>query len=1260
MRNAGWRLAALIALLLTGAAAADEPESGLLFKVTADHGAVADLARGEAQPNFIDKVRVIPDGAAGPGLRGDYDQVLAWQAAGNIYAERGTIAFFWRPGPTPAGTTPFPIFRVGYGDHTSWDMVWLRIDWNGHGFDAFVTDTGLSRTRVSFDYPAPKPDAWTHLAFSWDETTGVVLYVNGRPVARKAGPVVLDAQLDQFGPASRIISPHQVQSAYQFRRGGDIDELTIYDHALGDAGAAALAARQAPPPAPAPPAGLADPARRAAWLTRFGWNRPGDAPPLLTATVTTIRKVEFTDAVDVKERMTGANDGIPETTWPGVYNRSRLPGRHDYFELPDWNVYVDGGKAVTFALPDEPWNRLEIQGPADGRLTYIGADGHETPLAVRPAGQARTFNTFAPLRGGRLRFDNRLQETPLQEVAAYDVEPGAVPEGRPTLSYTVRGSAGPDFPATADLRTFINGRFPADERATVVAMPAGALALGPNRPVAGARPIVHLLIPHDFRDMPAGLPVGRFSYGWDALPDGLDGLAIDLPAMKVAAGPDGLIALNIQVKDPLWPARNMMDVSVSVKPGEARTLWLDTRDRMLPPGKSLYLTLASNADGFGPAALEGAKVRLVFKPRQQAMAEHVADRFAEVRDNMAFLVEEHTNSSRLSRFQRLDADLKDLLRVDPGNVRAREYLAEINPEAGWPAFEQPTPPPGVPLWAFRQVEDLKLVHRFVSWWIDERQAPYGDFGGGISDDDDLTQQWPPLALMGVEPDKIDRSLNRLIDAAYRNGMFTNGLSTIETDELHSYEEGANAIAEAAYLDYGDPRMLERLMATTAAYPRITGVNKAGHHHVISALYSGSHVVTEENWAWVRPYSHLILHPGLMLAGYNGDPAMRRLMTDLADGWLAHGKKNADGSWTWPAEINAVTDAGRNPLGPGTNGLNAAMQVFWQAYVFTGDAKYLGPIESVAARDPVAALSVLNPNVIGLLGREDSWGKAILARAAKGDDDPFVLDAAWRLTGDKTWLERLYAGEIQLDSQRMYMVTEGHWWSDRVELFSDSLQRERLGGLALRRNQIVPGNRVSWRFDDPADAERVAILVTDAKPDAFKVETYNLSDRPVTVMMVGGEVAPGQWRVVQRPGGTGAATGVHAFEKGVGVSLTLPPHATTLIDMALQTPGQPVWTRPDLGIGPYDVVRKGSGVSVTVHSLGSVGAAATRVVVEDAQGRVVAAAPLPALAAPEGYRPRTATVRLSLPASASGKLTVRIVTPAGVAEITQRNNTVSLP
>jgi Concanavalin A-like lectin/glucanases superfamily len=180
------------------------------------------------------------------------DQVLSWQAGANIFAQRGTLAFFWRA-RDPIGRNPFPLFRVGYGDHTSWDMVWLRMDWNGHGIDAFVTDDNLARVRVSYSIPeVPRADQWTHLALSWDETTGIRLYVNGVLAARKDAVAVLDSGLDQFGPHSRVVSPHQVQSAYSYLRGGDLDEIRIYDHALDDAGVAALAKSEVPNDGAAP------------------------------------------------------------------------------------------------------------------------------------------------------------------------------------------------------------------------------------------------------------------------------------------------------------------------------------------------------------------------------------------------------------------------------------------------------------------------------------------------------------------------------------------------------------------------------------------------------------------------------------------------------------------------------------------------------------------------------------------------------------------------------------------------------------------------------------------------------------------------------------------------------------------------------------------------------------------------------------------------------------------------------------------------
>src|SRR3954467_7626226 len=260
-------------LLLPAIAHAEAP--GLLFRVSADKGFMADQAGGDPVPNFQDKVSLVADGAMGRAIKWEDDGVLAWNAPGNIYAQRGTLAFFWRS-RTPVGEAPFVIFRVGFADHSSWDMAFLRIDWNGHGFDAFVTDANLARSRVSFVLPAaPKPDEWHHIAFAWDETVGVRLYVDGREAGRKDIKADYDTGLDQFGLAGRVVSPHQVQSRYSFMRGSDVDDIRIYDGML-DAGAVSALAAGGDPAGGLP---ASPPAERAAFLHRYGFDT-ASPPPL--------------------------------------------------------------------------------------------------------------------------------------------------------------------------------------------------------------------------------------------------------------------------------------------------------------------------------------------------------------------------------------------------------------------------------------------------------------------------------------------------------------------------------------------------------------------------------------------------------------------------------------------------------------------------------------------------------------------------------------------------------------------------------------------------------------------------------------------------------------------------------------------------------------------------------------------------------------------------------------------------------------------
>uniref|UniRef100_UPI0035CA2D09 LamG-like jellyroll fold domain-containing protein n=1 Tax=uncultured Sphingomonas sp. TaxID=158754 RepID=UPI0035CA2D09 len=1245
-------LASLIAIGVAAPASAQDA-TGLLFRASADTSLTADVAVGDPVPNFRSNVTVVPDGAIGGAARWADDGYVAWKAPGNMRSQRGTLSFFWRP-REPLGVAPFAIFRAGFADHTSWDMAFLRIDWNGHGFDAFVTDANLSRIRVSWKIDAiPAADAWRHIAFAWDETRGVRLYVDGTEVARRDQVADLDSGLDQFGLAGRVMSPHQVQSRYHFMRGSDLDEIRVYDHMLPAVDMSALAAKREP--AATPPPDVA--AQRTAWLHRYGWDK--GAPPLLDAPVTVVRKVEFADARDLKEWMWKGVDGIAETTWPGVYNRSKLPGRDDYFELPDWNVYVEGGKRYDLTVPPgERFNRVEIRGAAYGSLLWNGK-----PVATRTKGVVRSVAALAERQSGVLSFVNTMQEQPIQEIWAYDVHAGVEPAGSFKLSYTVDSTASTRIASLGALERFIAGRYAPDERTTVVALPSagikaavGAAAAAAGAPIqarAAGLPIVHILIPASLGDAYPDQPLARaFDYGWQNLHDGLDGIAIDLPPLK-GRGP---IPLDIRVKDPLWPGRDMIDVSVSVRPGEARTMWLDLRDRILS-NDSLYISIASGEPSFDAAALDGARIRLVFKDRAAALPEHVADRLNQVKDNWGFLVEEHTASKREALYARVFGDITDLLRVDPDNVAAHQYWADIDyrPE-NLPAFTQPTPPPGVPLWAFRQLEDLKLTRQFVDWWIDHRQVPYGDFGGGISDDTDLTQQWPGLALMGVEPDKINASLRALSDAVYKNGMRVNGLGYITTDELHAYEEGLNSDAERLYLNWGEPKAIERLMATVKALQGVILRNPAGHMHFASNWYGGRTLYREGAWEWQKPYSWTVLHAPILLGLYNGDAAARGLVTGTVDGWMAHGKQGADGLWAYPNEINWRSDAER--VGDG-GGVTTPLQSAWAAWRFTGDAKYLRPIEARAAKG-ANGLAEFNENAFTAL----PGGTALLRRAAKGDE-AFARYAAWSASGDLATLAALHGDAIADKSRHMMLYTEGHWWSDRVEQPSEILQRERLGGIALKRNQTWPGNTVSWRFERRDAAEQVAILLPGATPTRFRVIGYNVSKTPQAATMTTWSVTAGRWSMLagtSRDGGKTVTAAAPAatldLERSASVPVSFAPDVATVYDFALVTPTAPVETRPDLGIGRDDVVVQGRRVRITVHSLGSVAAPSGRVSLW--QDKMITSAPVPPLAAPSDLAPRTTTITLTLPAGVDpDTLIARVALADGAPEVTRQNNAVAL-
>ena len=142
----------------------------------------------------------------------------------------------------------------------------------------------------------------------------------------------------------------------------------------------------------------------------------------------------------------------------------------------------------------------------------------------------------------------------------------------------------------------------------------------------------------------------------------------------------------------------MLDFTFSVKPGEARTLWLDLRGRILPPGKGYYITIYRCRCRFRRGVAQGRDAASCAQSRKAARAEHEIDRFTQVRDCYAMLVEEHPHSAKFNLWNRFVIDLNDLLRVNPDHFPGRNYAA-VALGGPHPPFKQHDPPPHTPLWA---------------------------------------------------------------------------------------------------------------------------------------------------------------------------------------------------------------------------------------------------------------------------------------------------------------------------------------------------------------------------------------------------------------------------------------------------------------------------------------------------------------------------------------------------------------------------------
>lgn len=913
----------------------------------------------------------------------------------------------------------------------------------------------------------------------------------------------------------------------------------------------------------------------------------GERAALPAGETLTIRRVPILEGKDLGKFWLKGADGKAETFWPMI-----------------GHGYADEGRQYRLRPAAEPVNWIRTTGNLAGRIRLDEVEYE------RPGSRPLHYHRLAEPHVVSLITIERDQGV-LSELQCLRIQAQAPADNGRWVHFTPQAAG-----------SFHERRDPETYTVWMPGAPGGR---------AGGRGYHYFLVP-----LENGLSVSAVRLRWDAEPGA---------------------SYYLAVTDPTHSARQLIETDVQAS-GRRLDVTLDFPDLIAPAGSALVITLASSAE-----TVAGMQAQLLSSGQETARREHLEQRLLHVRDSFQLLSEarpwmqisSRTPASLLRRQLKLLDELyvlmEDLLRVDPEHPVGRAYWGWVNRLEPPPPFAEPDPPDArMPLWAHRQLILLRQFRQVADWWIANRQIETGEMGGGLGDDTDMIQNWPAIALLEGPVEPIRESARRVLEACYSQGMIVAGLNRMRTDPLHAYEEGMNAFGPVFLLDYGNPVIFERMMETAAHYPRLTGINAAGHRHFRSYLYSATDLVEEGYYGREDIYSHLILHPGLYVAWYNGSPRIVELLREFADSLLAHWRQEKYPDLARTIFFADDRVSGRAAPAPET------FNLFWGLYEITGESRYRWPAEEALRARDFGRLAYVNPwrpepsDELAAALAADARRRNIRDRNLQTDQAGLVARVlAWQATGDFSLLEEAQAALVQHMAQNMYMYTEAEQFTDRIWIPTLSVQRERLGGVAHYRNYIYPGHAVSWEVTNGT----VAALVRDSQPDYLSVAAYNAADEPVTVRMRVWKLEHGRYQATLRDeDGDELSRFTLALKRYSPVQFEAPPHRTVILELRQLERGRPLYELPDLAVAAEEIGC--DPLEVPVHNIGATAAGPFVVRVFDETGRRLAEAREEGLEAPVDLRPRVVRVRFPGVQARRG-LVVAVSLSDEAEEITEENN-----
>lgn len=460
----------------------------------------------------------------------------------------------------------------------------------------------------------------------------------------------------------------------------------------------------------------------------------------------------------------------------------------------------------------------------------------------------------------------------------------------------------------------------------------------------------------------------------------------------------------------------------------------------------------------------------------------------------------------------------------PNNRIIRMYLEEPIP---WPSINPPDA--NAPDWANHQREALEKLADILYFWIDERQAPDGQFGGGWGDDVEMWRHWSTV-LIGFDDPKVNAAQTKISNGLFALNRMSGGYTSRMTDVEHSGEDSGDTGTAMMHVAPDDTTWQNRAQHLATLMKDLwTGTNQRGQLQFKSTYFTSDKVHPDSQRACDTVYHPRAVQPALLLWLRTQNPDLTQLFSKWMDTWVDAAARSERGKPAgvlpsaihWPdGQVGGLGENWWDPQNHKEHGLYrfpSAMSMMTstllQTYHITGHKKYLEPIQSMAAiraqylanpiSDPKPGSTAWCAARMGFLS--DTLGKYRLLTGDTQFDHLLKKDASgyvqYRLTNDPNRVNQTLKQTAEAFRFDREAYTSEVRWTDRIMAYHRKYANYYLDPPMARPNvgllystvtgdfgnpQYFPLNAVRWK----TTPQNIAALITDHSTQHINAQLYH--------------------------------------------------------------------------------------------------------------------------------------------------------------------------